>query len=175
MNQEKIGKFIYELRKEKGMTQSELAEKMGVTDKSVSRWENGKTLPDISLLLQLSNVLDITLPELLKGRKLSKEELNKQKENIENIIEYDTNRKYEETKKTNIRYIIGFIILSIAILSNYNPFLEVIFKKEAADFVQGFLYGIGIIFELSSIYNSAHQISLQERKKQFIKNIKRKK
>ena len=50
MDQEKIGKFIAELRKEKNMTQEQLAEKMGVTDKSISRWENGKTMPDISML-----------------------------------------------------------------------------------------------------------------------------
>ncbi len=57
MNQEKIGKFISELRKENNMTQEQLAEKMGVTDKSISRWENGKTMPDLSMLPILANEL----------------------------------------------------------------------------------------------------------------------
>ena len=75
MNQVEIGKYISELRKAKNMTQEQLAEKMGVTNKSISRWENGNTLPDISLLVQLSDILNTTLPELINGRKMTKEEL----------------------------------------------------------------------------------------------------
>lgn len=66
MNQEKIGKYISDLRKENDMTQEQLAEKMGVTDKSISRWENGNTMPDISMLVQLSEILNTTLPEINK-------------------------------------------------------------------------------------------------------------
>lgn len=69
MNQEKIGKFFSLLRKENNMTQKELAEKMGVTDKSISRWENGKTMPDISILGILANELNCTVSELLNGKK----------------------------------------------------------------------------------------------------------
>lgn len=69
MNQEKIGKFISELRKENNMTQEQLAEKVGVTDKSISRWENGNTMPDISILVQLSEILNATLPELIMVEK----------------------------------------------------------------------------------------------------------
>ena len=75
MEQEKIGKFISALRKEKGMTQEQLAEKMGVTDKSISRWENGKTLPDISILVALAEELNVEISELLNGRKMTQEEL----------------------------------------------------------------------------------------------------
>lgn len=75
MNQERIGKFIAELRKEKNMTQSELAQKLGITDKSISRWENGRTMPDISLLSVLAEELNTTIPEILNGQKMSKEEL----------------------------------------------------------------------------------------------------
>ena len=59
MNQEKIGKFIAECRKNKKLTQQELAEKLNVSDKSISRWENGKTMMDISLFEPLCNELDI--------------------------------------------------------------------------------------------------------------------
>lgn len=70
MNQDKIGKFIAERRKEKNMTQEQLAEKMGVTDKTISRWENGKTMPDYSLLKDLCNELDISVNEFLSGEKI---------------------------------------------------------------------------------------------------------
>ena len=69
MNQVKIGKFIQERRKELHLTQSELAEKLDVTDKSVSNWENGKNMPDISLIKPLCEILDITSGELLDGKK----------------------------------------------------------------------------------------------------------
>ena len=58
MNQEKIGKFISQLRKEKNLTQEELGEALGVTGKSVSRWENGKTLPDYSVIKELCEIID---------------------------------------------------------------------------------------------------------------------
>ena len=61
MNQEKIGKFIAECRKEKGLTQEELGEQLGTTSKSISRWENGNTMPDISIYKDLANILDISV------------------------------------------------------------------------------------------------------------------
>lgn len=73
MSQEKIGRFIRKLRIEKEMTQQELAEKIGVTDRAISKWENGRGTPDITLLLPLSKELDVTLLELLSGEKIENE------------------------------------------------------------------------------------------------------
>ena len=77
MNQEKIGKFIALRRKELKLTQSELAEKLGVTDRSISNWENGKNMPDYSLLPQLSEILDVSLNDLLSGEILDKNDYEK--------------------------------------------------------------------------------------------------
>ena len=71
MNQEKIGKFISKLRKEKNLTQEELAEKLSVSSKSISRWENGKCMPDLSLLIPISKEFGITVNELLSGERMS--------------------------------------------------------------------------------------------------------
>ena len=71
MNQEKIGKFIAECRKEKNLTQEQLAERLGVSNKPISRWENAKTMPDISLFEPLCNELDISFNELLTGEKIN--------------------------------------------------------------------------------------------------------
>ena len=73
MNQEKVGKFISTLRKEKGMTQQEFANKIGVTDKAVSKWENGRCLMDISLLKPISDCLDISVIELMNGERIENE------------------------------------------------------------------------------------------------------
>lgn len=93
MNQEKIGKFIAQCRKEKKMTQSELAEKLGVTDKSIGNWENGRNMPDLSLFKPLCDELEITINDLLSGEKISKERYQEKfEENIVNTIDYSTKR-----------------------------------------------------------------------------------
>ena len=74
MDQKKIGKFIAELRKGKGLTQAELAEQFGVSNKAVSKWENGKSLPDASIMIDLCNLLGITVNELLSGEKIRMED-----------------------------------------------------------------------------------------------------
>ena len=71
MNQSKIGRFIAEMRNSQGLTQRELAEILGVSDKSVSKWECGNGMPDISLMLPICNILKINLNELFSGEKLT--------------------------------------------------------------------------------------------------------
>ncbi len=80
MDQKKIGSFIAARRKENGLTQSQLAEKLGITDKAISKWETGKSMPDLSLLCPLCDLLQITLNELLLGEFISDENL-KEKSN----------------------------------------------------------------------------------------------
>ena len=114
MNQEKIGKFIAKCRKDKNMTQSELAEKLGVTDKSIGNWENGRNMPDLSLFKPLCDELDITINELLSGERLKEEEYQgKFEENIINTIDYST-------KKINIiRNNLGIVLLVLGILMSF--------------------------------------------------------
>ena len=80
MNQEKIGFFISICRKEKDLTQTQLAEILGVSDKSISRWENGRTMPDMSLYEPLCKALDIQISELLYAQKMTDSEKAKQGE-----------------------------------------------------------------------------------------------
>lgn len=174
MNQEQIGKFISQLRKENNMTQEQLAEKLGVTDKSISRWENGKTMPDISILSILANELNCTIPELLNGKKMSKEELIDLKKTISNLIEYESNQQIKNDKKINKYNMIGCITLILALLHNAFGYLDYIFTPNAGEFVQGSLYGICICTNMISLYNRSHNISVCEKKKEFIKKLNRK-
>lgn len=174
MDQEKIGKFIAELRKENNLTQEQLAEKMGVTNKSISRWENGKTMPDISLLSILSNELNCTIPELLNGKKMTKEELIDLRETINNLIEYESNQQIINDKKFNKYNMIGCIALFLAILNTEFKFLNYIFTPNAGEFVQGLLYGICIFANMISLYNRSHNISIYEKKKELIKKLSKK-
>lgn len=111
MDQEKIGRFIANCRKQRKMTQSELGEKLGVTEKSVSNWENGRNMPDLSLFKPLCNELNITLNDLLSGEKVTEKEYREKfEENIINTIDY-TNKKLE-----NRNNFIGFILITFGIL-----------------------------------------------------------
>lgn len=83
MDQEKIGKFIADCRKEKGLTQLQLAEKLNITNRAVSKWETGKSCPDVSLMPELCTVLEITINELLSAEKIPMEDYqNKAEEKL---------------------------------------------------------------------------------------------
>ncbi len=114
MNQEKIGKFISKCRKETKLTQQELAEQLGVTDRAISNWENGKNMPDLSLFKPLCNIFGITINDLMSGEKVSVNEYQvKLEENIVNAIN-DTNKKMEKQKK-----LLSFLLISFGILISF--------------------------------------------------------
>ena len=164
MDQENIGKFIAELRKEKNMKE-QLAEKTGVTDKSISRWENGKTMSDISMLNILANELNCTMQELLNGRKMAKEELLDLRKTINNLVEYESNQQIRKGKKINKYNMIGAITLVLAVFNNEFGYLDYIFTPNIVEFVQGALYGISICANMISLYNRYHNISVSKGKK----------
>lgn len=115
MNQEKIGKFIAVCRKEKKLTQTELAEKLGVTDRSVSNWETGKNMPDLSLFKPLCEILGITINELLSGERLSKDKYQERfEENIVNTINYSTKRLNKYNQVISLIIIIFGLFISIS-------------------------------------------------------------
>lgn len=85
MDQVKVGRFIAQLRREQGLTQEALGEKLGVTNKTVSRWENGNYMPDIELLVPLGETLGVSVNELLAGERLNDQQFRKQAD--ENLVE----------------------------------------------------------------------------------------
>ena len=114
MNQEKISKFIAKKRKEKKLTQAELAEKLGVSEKSISNWENNRNMPDLSLFEPLCKELDITINELLSGEEiLKKDKIDKYEKNIINTINYSTKKDHEKNK------IIALILITLGIFISY--------------------------------------------------------
>lgn len=119
MNQQKVGKFIQERRKEKGLTQLELAEKLGVSNRTISKWETGRSLPDYSMFNDLCSELDISINELLSGEKLTKENYQKKlEENIVTTIDYNNKKRNKKIK--NI-FIILFVLIFIYFL--YKAFI----------------------------------------------------
>ena len=102
----KVGKFLQSLRKDKGLTQEQLAEKIGVAQRTVSRWETGNNLPDIDILLDLSDFYEVDLREILSGERKSEKMKEEMKETVLQVADYDS---------TNEKNLIGqIIILTIA-------------------------------------------------------------
>lgn len=108
MNQEKIGKFIAEIRKEKKLTQEDLATKLGITKNAVSKWERGISMMDMSLLIPVCDILEVSITELLNGERIEKESLKEQTENaIKNTLDY-TDKKI---RKSRVKHILCTVLI----------------------------------------------------------------
>ena len=105
MNQIKIGKFIAQRRKNAGLTQIQLAEKLGITDRAVSKWENGKAMPDSSIMLELCDLLKITVNDLLSGEVVTMENYNKELEN--NLLEMIKQKEQADKRLLSVEVFIG--------------------------------------------------------------------
>ena len=109
MNQEKIGKLISECRKEKGLTQLQLAEKLNITNRAVSKWETGKSCPDASIMMELCDILGITVNDLLSGERITMENYQKNAEN--NLVELC--RKKDKAQKDLLKFELIWIAVII--------------------------------------------------------------
>ena len=112
MNQIKIGEFISAQRKKKNLTQAALAEKLGITDRAVSKWERGKGLPDVSLMLDLCEIFGITVNELLSGEEISMENSNQKNEQL--LL--DMAKELEQKNKTIWSSMWAIMIVSMTAL-----------------------------------------------------------
>ena len=153
MNQEKIGIFIAKCRKDNKMTQSELAEKLGVTDKSIGNWENGRNMPDLSLFKPLCDELGITINDLLSGEKISKDKYQEKfEENIVNTIDYSTRRIIKYSNIIGLLLVIFGLFISISAImifpsesswgSIYSVFGVIVFLIGMSKLTKGIKYSI---------------------------------
>lgn len=160
MDLNKISNFIKIKRKELGITQDELAEKLFVTEKAISRWETGRGTPDISLLLPLSKELNIDVSELLNG-----EENKKNKNEVEQLIEYNeitkANKYNFQFKLTIFFYILSILSFLFYLRFEYDPNIEVNY------FIRLLIIVIASIFVIigNKIYSNNYVEKLEDKKK----------
>ena len=137
MNQEKIGKFIAKCRKEKKLTQEQLAKKLGITYKAVSKLECGKGLPDVSLYKTICKELNISLNDFFAGERIKENQvIQKSEENIMNIV------KNESTKKKNLKVTITILciiicVLAVIVLVTFNIIREYLTTAKTFEFNWG--------------------------------------
>ena len=154
MNQLTTGKFISKKRKEKNLTQEQLAEKLGVSNKTISKWETGKCMPDYSIVKSLCEELEITIVELMDGEEAEKKSVRAyDDEQIMDLLR----RTQELEKQKNLLYGILLIVMGIALQAlSYN------FEgSNVKDFFSGLLLGISIAEMLVGVYVLGRSIAEQ--------------
>lgn len=131
MDQVKIGTFISICRKKQNLTQAELAEKLGVTDRAVSKWETGRSLPDSSIMLDLCSILKISVNDLLSGEVVTMNEMNKKQEQM--IIELVKEKQEADKRLLKVEVFIGIlsiiillVLIAIAAFANLDDWLRIV-------------------------------------------------
>ena len=129
MDQAKIGRFITECRKNKNLTQAQLAEKLNITDRAVSKWETGRAMPDSSIMLALCDVLSITVNDLLCGEVITVDNYNRETE--KNLLEMIKQKEQADKRLLMLEIFIGitatvtlFVLLAVAVLVQMEAWLR---------------------------------------------------
>ena len=109
----KIGRFLQELRREKGMTQEELSEKVGVARRTVSRWETGSNMPDLDILIELADLYEVDLREIFNGERKSEQMNEELKDTVLQVAEYSNEEKRRAAKISLAYFTAGIVALII--------------------------------------------------------------
>lgn len=143
MDQIKIGRFIAKERKSKGYTQRQLADILGISDKTISKWERGNGFPDVSLLLPLCEKLDISVNELLAGERVSEEDYRKKaEENMMNLV--------KEAQESRKKIILSAMVAGLALVAAMPLFL-ISGMLDIGTWLRGVLIGIGAVVIIAGI------------------------
>ena len=167
MNQEKVGKFIAKLRKEKNMTQQELANKLNITDRAVSHWENGRSIPDAGIMLELCKILNVNVNELLSAKKIPQETYSERAE--ENLLEMK--REIESQNRrifTLNKIIINLVVIIFIVIGLAATFIEM------SMFIRNIIFAVDLVMLISvgfftlNILQKTGYYECQECKYQYI-------
>ena len=154
MDQIKIGKFIAECRKKNNLTQMQLAEKLNITDRAISKWENGKTMPDSSIMLDLCNELKISVNELLSGEMISMESKNEKQEQI--LL--DMAKQIEQ--KNRIIWTSMWVIMGVSMIALIVGLFIVAFMIPEGVGQLITIFGICVVFLLPCFYALKLEVSV---------------
>lgn len=165
MDQKKIGSFLKELRKEKGFTQEQLAEKLNVSGRTVSRWETGSNMPDIGLLIELAEFYDISIPELVNGERKSEKMNEETKQVAETLSEYAEAEKETIIKRIQMLSIFGLGALIVYAALNT---LGMAAENDICGMISG--YSITLVYVTTimiPLYTTGLLTKIEKRKKMY--------
>ena len=165
----KMGMFLQELRKEKGLTQEELAEMTGVARRTVSRWETGNNLPDLDILIELSDFYDTDLREILNGERKSERMDQELKETVLQVADYSNEERMRTMNRMHWMFIAGlagfvtFMVITMLGLENTEPY------ESIGSFGMGIAFGMII---LGVIFTGRYATKIRESKLRLLKKIR---
>ena len=170
MDQQKVGQFLKELRKEKSVTQAELAEMLGVSNRSISRWENGTTMPDFDLLIELAKYYDVEVGEILDGERKENNMDTKTEKLMLKIADYNNVERNFFSKRMCAMFIIAIIGMVVYIGIDLMRLSEVEPYNTIVNISLGFVLG-SLITGL--LYASRYIVKIKEAKVRLAKELKR--
>lgn len=166
MDQKKIGAFMKSLRKEKGITQENLAEILGVTGRTISRWETGSNMPDLDILIQIADYYEVEIREILDGERKS-EKMNKElEETVLKVADYSNEEKMRLTKKLHVFSWIGVMSFVIFLILENMGLADSGYTEIIASFCLGLAFGI---LMMTLFYTSRHISKFQAFKRRLLK------
>ena len=143
IDQIKIGRFLRDLRKEKELTQEQLAEKFGVSSRSVSRWENGNTMPELGILVELADYYEVDIKEIIDGERKSEIMKKEEKDTLRKVADYAEAEKKLVVKRRCIVTFVGTLVCALSIMVGYIVFPTL--PEDSFLRSNGLWLGIGII------------------------------
>ncbi len=147
MNPKEIGAFLKQLRNEKRITQEQLAEILGVSGRTVSRWETGTNLPDLSILMQISEYYDVEIKEILNGEKKSENMDSELKETLLKVADYNELERRRAAKAGNLSFSIMFLVCAVTIVVQMlmDGSFPLIIGETVVLFVGGLIYIFSVV------------------------------
>ena len=141
MNQKKTGEFLKQLRKEKGLTQEQLAEQFYVSGRTVSRWETGSNMPDLGILVELADFYDVDIREIIDGERKSEKMDIETKDTLKKVAEYTAEEKKNLKKRMAILMVGTAVLQVIAFLLYESGGFDGFFTEDVCSFFISFVYG----------------------------------
>ena len=166
MNQEKIGKFLKELRKQKGLTQEQIAEKFNVSNRTISRWENGHNMPDLDILIEISDYYEVDLREILNGERKSGDMDKEMKETLLQAADYTNTEAERYNKRVRICNGIALLLVLAYTIIKDTSLYDNPTVMTGLDIVQG--VAVGMLF-VGLLYSSRYGARIRAFKHRLIK------
>lgn len=141
MNQQKIGYFLRTLRSEKGITQEKLAEVLGVSNRSISRWENGVTMPDFDLVILIAKYYDVGIEEILNGERNSEDMDKQMEETLVKVAEYQNDDKMVYSKRMNAVFIAALAAFIVYMIIDSQGLEAIPLYDDISSAMLGFVLG----------------------------------
>lgn len=149
MDQKKTGRFLRDLRKEKGLTQEQFSEILGVSNRSISRWENGVNMPDFDLVIEIANYYEVSIEELLDGERKDTMIDKKTQESLLKVADYSNNEKMIFSKRLNLLFILSVIAFLIYMFLDIQGLTSTGIYEDIASFSLGLVFGmllVGVVY-----------------------------